>query len=193
MLMITGCVCILALFFVVAAEPVFLKAKLTYSDFSALNNRIKLLDKQIEAIRIAAGKDPNKEIQKQINLINSQSNDVESEIEAFTLSFVDAKQMGMLLNSIMDRYAGLVLKEVKNSPVTVVDIPGIDEPWLFRHSLFLKLEGNYLDVLEYVRQVEALPRKIQWDSLKFEITEYPAGELQVEVHTLSTSKEWLGA
>jgi MSHA biogenesis protein MshJ len=101
--------------------------------------------------------------------------------------------MGQLLGSIMDRHPGLVLKEVKNRPFVTVDIPGIEEPWLYRHGLFLKMEGNYLDVMEYIRQVEGLPRKIQWDSLNFKVNDFPAGTLTIEVFTLSISKEWLGA
>lgn len=162
---------------------------------SSISNAIKLKDSQqieIENIKMNARKDPNTKKQKVIDQLTRQSDRVEREIESYTSAFVDAKQMGQLLASIMDRYSGLELKRLQNSPFVPVEIPGIEEPWLYRHDLFLEMEGNYLDIMDYVRHVEGLPRKIQWQSLNFEVQDHPRGLLQVEVFTLSTSEEWIG-
>lgn len=162
---------------------------------SSISNAINLKNSQqieIDNIKMNAQKNPNVKKQKEIDRLVLQSVRVEREIESYTSAFVDARQMGQLLASIMDRYSGLELKQVQNSPFVPVEIPGIAEPWLYRHDLFLEMEGSYLDVMDYVRHVEGLPRKIQWQSLNFEVEEHPRGLLQVEVFTLSTSEEWIG-
>ncbi len=58
--------------------------------------------------------------------------------------------------------------------------------------LEIALSGKYLDILQYVRSLEALDWKLLWDEIELESEEYPAVTVKVVISTLSTRKEWVG-
>jgi len=63
---------------------------------------------------------------------------------------------------------------------------------LYQHRIQLELEGKYDQVSKYLAQVEALPEKVFWQNLAFQMDNYPVGRLSLEVYTLSTSKDLIG-
>ena len=56
----------------------------------------------------------------------------------------------------------------------------------------LRVEGSYLDCLEYLRSVERLPWHLYWARLELKAGEYPSNTFLIEVRTLSLDKEWIG-
>lgn len=65
------------------------------------------------------------------------------------------------------------------------------EPILWRHSLNMKFKATYPGMLQYLEQLQALPGQLFWQSMEYQQTEYPWGEVQLEVFTLSQTKEAL--
>ena len=76
-------------------------------------------------------------------------------------------------------------KKISSKPVDP-DLAGV-----FMHSLELKLEGRYLNILEYLQALEVLPWKIFWDHVKLQVLEYPKVRVQIKVHTFSLKDGWL--
>lgn len=66
------------------------------------------------------------------------------------------------------------------------------EPILWRHSLNMKFKATYSGMSLYLKQLHALPGHVFWQSMEYRQTEYPWGEVQLEVFTLSQNKEALG-
>jgi len=62
---------------------------------------------------------------------------------------------------------------------------------LYRQGMELVLSGGYLDMLDYIAQVEQLPWKIYWEHLDLKVEEHPRVRLVVSVYTLSMDKDWL--
>jgi len=56
----------------------------------------------------------------------------------------------------------------------------------------LELEGNYLDILLYLRSLEALPWHLYWRRLDLATTEYPKNRVRLELGTLSIDSQWMG-
>jgi MSHA biogenesis protein MshJ len=109
------------------------------------------------------------------------------------------RQSGLTLVSAVNRPAQLVLEdEDERDDVTTADAASVgtaessDAPKLYRHSLVLKLRGNYLDCLRYLEDVERLPWHIYWSRLELSTDEYPVNDIVIEVATLSLDEEWIG-
>jgi MSHA biogenesis protein MshJ len=62
---------------------------------------------------------------------------------------------------------------------------------LYRQGMELTLGGSYLDMLDYVVQLEQLPWKMYWERLELKVEEYPRAILRLQVYTLSMDKAWL--
>ena len=63
---------------------------------------------------------------------------------------------------------------------------------LYRHGVELQLQGSYLATLAYLKQLESLEWRFEWDALLFDIQDYPVGMVTLEVYTYSTERDWIG-
>ena len=63
---------------------------------------------------------------------------------------------------------------------------------LYRHGVELQLEGSYLGTLAYLKQLESLEWRFEWNALVFDIQDYPIGTVTIEVYTYSTERDWIG-
>ena len=63
---------------------------------------------------------------------------------------------------------------------------------LYRHGVELQLQGSYLATLAYLKQLESLEWRFEWDVLLFDIQDYPVGTVTLEVYTYSTERDWIG-
>jgi len=63
---------------------------------------------------------------------------------------------------------------------------------LYRHGIKIKLSGSYFDLQSYLAQLEKLSWKFFWQDFNFKLTEYPKSELEIEMYSLGTKKEFVG-
>jgi len=63
---------------------------------------------------------------------------------------------------------------------------------LYRHGIKIKLSGSYFDLRDYLVQLEKLSWKFFWQDFNFKVTEYPKSELEIEMYSLGTKKEFVG-
>ncbi|MBL4900178.1 MAG: hypothetical protein JKX76_11160 [Colwellia sp.] len=63
---------------------------------------------------------------------------------------------------------------------------------LYRHGIKIKLSGRYFALRDYLTQLEKLPWKFFWQDFNFTLTEYPNSEVEIEMYSLGTKKEFIG-
>lgn len=104
---------------------------------------------------------------------------------------VPARQMRELLKGLLSEQQRLQLVSMKTlaaQPVTLT--PGQGEGTaLYRHGLEIRVSGGFHDLLNWLLSIEALPRKVLWDSLKLESDEHSRLVLTIRVQTLSRDAE----
>ena len=64
-------------------------------------------------------------------------------------------------------------------------------PTLYRHGVELVLEGSFADVLQYLRDVEALPQRVLWGSVSLKVEQHPRCVLTLRAYTISRDRHWL--
>lgn len=62
---------------------------------------------------------------------------------------------------------------------------------LYRHGVQLTVRGNYLDMVDYLDALEALPTQLFWAGAALEVEQYPTARLSLTVYTLSLDKKWM--
>lgn len=62
---------------------------------------------------------------------------------------------------------------------------------IFKHGVELTLRGNYLDMLDYLVQIEALPWKMYWGKLTLDASDPARTTLVLTLYTLSLDKAWI--
>ena len=63
---------------------------------------------------------------------------------------------------------------------------------LYRHGIKIKLSGRYFELQNYLSQLEKLSWKFFWQDFNFKLIDYPNNELEIEMYSLGTKKEFVG-
>ena len=63
---------------------------------------------------------------------------------------------------------------------------------LYRHGIKIKLTGKYFQLRDYLTQLENLSWKFFWQKFNYNLQEYPVSELEIEMYSLSTEREFIG-
>jgi len=93
----------------------------------------------------------------------------------------------------MNHEEGLTLNAVNTrmTPQTSIDADtrySLATNNINRYELELQLEGGYLETLNYLRALEALPWKFFWAGITFATTEHPKGNVELEIYTLGQAE-----
>ena len=99
-------------------------------------------------------------------------------------------------NPLMDKDGDLADKNNKEEQVTADNLEDNAELEstinLYQHGIRLKLTGKYFQLRDYLTQLEAMPWKFFWKDFRYKIKEYPLGELEIELYSLSINEEFIG-
>ena len=106
--------------------------------------------------------------------------------------FIPASAMPLALEQILERSNNLAMVHLENKPVELVSGAGADpKNILYRHGVQFKMKGSYTDSMEYLKQLEQLQWRIDWNAMSFDVVNYPQGILTIEVFTYSNEKDWI--
>jgi MSHA biogenesis protein MshJ len=62
---------------------------------------------------------------------------------------------------------------------------------LYRHGVQLAVLGNYLDMVDYMSALEAMPTQLFWGKAQLDVDEYPNARLTLTLYTLSLDPKWM--
>lgn len=162
--------------------------------------------------------DPDTEIKKRIAIAEQQLALIDGTLQGLQKNLVRPEKMTALLESILKRNHKLQLLSLKNLPVINV-IEYLEDSIslaskssaainptagasasapvqnfhgaIYKHEVEIVLQGSYLDMLNYMRELEALPEQVYWSKGKLTVIEYPKSSLTLNLFTLSLEKKWL--
>ncbi len=173
----------------------------------------KLLEKQVEALELKAeatlkklAADPNLKRRKRKAQLERELVELDAGFHERTADLIPPSEMVRVLKELLGHESNLQLvrlESVAASPLLAPD----EEPGsaseatvdmgsgpvrLFRHGLVLQMVGDYMSVLRYVQAVEQLPWKFFWDSMTYEVQQWPTGKITLKLLSLSSEEGWIG-
>jgi MSHA biogenesis protein MshJ len=121
---------------------------------------------------------------------------------------VPPERMARLLEGVLARTRGLQLLSLRALPPKPFEPggagpaseagakaakPATKKPasTIYRHSFEVTLQGSYLDLHEYLAQLEKLPWQMFWSRISVQTEKYPKLRVTITVQTLSLTKAWL--
>lgn len=106
---------------------------------------------------------------------------------------VPARQMRGLMEGLLSEQRALRVASLKTLPREDVELPHVEGLGqghaLYRHGLEIKVVGSFHDLLNWLRSVESLPRKLLWDDMVLQADDQAVLTLTLKVHTLSNDRE----
>lgn len=161
---------------------------------------LQLMQQREQSAIAASETDPNEPVRARIARAIEEQNNLDGELQELAGNLVTPQSMTRLLTSILERQSGLTLISIDNSvPELVQNATGeagaavTDRAQnIFRHSLNLELEGDYLSLIGYLRRIEGFPERFFWDRLSFSQLDWPKARISLQLHTLSTEEGFVG-
>lgn len=106
---------------------------------------------------------------------------------------VPPQLMAEALSDILSQNNHLTLIKLDTLPVSpLLESKLPQQNPIYKHGLSITFSGSYLDTLNYLKALESLPWHFIWESIDFQVTNYPIAVTTVKVYTLSFKEIWLG-
>jgi MSHA biogenesis protein MshJ len=154
------------------------------------------MDQTSKAALASAASDPVQAALTRSASLKSQLATVDAELASRSAGMIAPRRMTEAVHDVLSRQHGLTLISLHNLaaialPDARIAVPaGTPRPYL--HTVEIVLQGRYLDVLAYLRALEALPWRFYWRRLELASTRYPTNEVHIELGTISMDSEWIG-
>lgn len=177
------------------AEPVLLETKIMAEENNRINAEVNQTRAAIRDIRntIAVGVNKGKEVQ--LGQLEKALAAVEDRLRLKTIELIDPEKMFHLMTQLIYKESKLKLQSLKRrevKPAITLPEEQQDDAGIYRHVLEVKFSGKFVDILQYMRSLEALDWKLIWDEIEIVSNDYPLITVKVVISTLSTRKEWVG-
>lgn len=183
--------------------PLFAKQTALRAQISQQNNNIMGIDAEIAATIVAYQRDPNEIERVRLNGIKNETTALRASLQGMQASLVPPDRMAPLLENLLrgnKRLRLLSLNSLPGKPIN--DKPAQAAPadkdgpapagnTIYRHGVELTMSGNYLDMLDYMRSVEALPTRLYWGKAELDVQTYPNARLTLTLYTLSLDEKWM--
>ena len=151
---------------------------------------LEIMDLENQGKQARLARDPDQNVREQLVRVEGDIGKLDAELKAQTVDLIQAHEMPAVLEALLSRSANLhmlALTSLAPQPL----MAGDQRINLFKHGIRLKLEGGYFDVYQYLKALEALPRHFYWKQFDYQVQEHPKAVVEMEIYTLSTSKEFI--
>ena len=179
----------------------------------SLNQQTEALNLQIQEMSAALRGGETQHINARIGELSSLLARLEQKQKDLTIEFIQPVQMAGVLRDMLSAENGLVLTELVSLGAEPL-FPNKDDdenndqtkaknelgkkmvrahrPEIFKHGMRIVFEGDYFKTLAYLRALEAMPWRLYWDNVEYQVSDYPKARIAITVHTLSLHEGWIG-
>jgi MSHA biogenesis protein MshJ len=197
--------------------PLLRKQELLRSQVVQQQNNIEGINAQIVDKLQQAEADPDAAVRARLQAVRGESSGLGESLRAMQQGLVPPERMAPLLESILRANGRLKMVSVRTLPVEPLSGIGARKgagdgdaaapapapapavgakaaakhELLFRHGVELTVRGSYLDMVDYMGALEALPTQLFWGKAQLEVEEYPSVRLTLTLYTLSLDEKWM--
>lgn len=172
----------------------------TFKQLMALQGQIQqarqsilLSQEQLVGLAAQRARDPDLEVRSALEQLADRKTALDKEIDQISGQFVSPARMPKVLATLLEAHDGLHLQSVQALPVKEVSMgSGEQSVKLYQHGVKLTFKGSFVALNDYLRDIEGLDQSLLWDSVRFSMAAYPAGDIELVVKTLGTGKEFIG-
>lgn len=189
-----GLVLIVAGLFLGVVEPDLVKQQSLEKRLQAVENSRLDLENQLLLLSSQLAKNPNQAIEKEFAELMTQSQELSEQLSGIVNTLISPAQMSGLLEMVLSQTDSLTLVALESLPPEPITGTSIASEYsgYFVHPVKIELVGDYFAIADYLTKLENMPVKYFWRSFDYQVEEYPAARLILEVYTLGTRKEFIG-
>ncbi|MGC9460547.1 type 4a pilus biogenesis protein PilO [Vibrio genomosp. F10] len=158
----------------------------------ATKSEILRLQGEILVLTAKLKKDPDQEIDIELNKLQKQSQSLSQELADVIDTLISPSQMTLLLEGVLSESKQLHLVSLETLGAESIAKGQDKEGNYYLHPVRIEMTGRFFDILTYLQTLEAMPANYYWRSFQYQVEEYPEARLILEVYTLGARKEFIG-
>jgi MSHA biogenesis protein MshJ len=137
--------------------------------------------------------DPNSDNQKKLLELKAQYDQQQQQIQLYgNKNFVPASLMAKVLSDILRENKHLTLSKFETlSPIPLLEMKQ-GQRSIYKHELVVLFKGNFSDTVTYLKALEALSWVIVWESIDYQVKDYPLAEISIHFVIFGFDRDWLG-
>lgn len=193
--------------------PIDNERKKIQSELDLISAERKTTETQITSLSMAAANSPVVTKRKEIVQLKQQVDEVEKKLAAMSQGLISADQLPLMLETMLKKIGELELasiqtlaatelqllrpKEVTGTPPaegqgTELQASELQDTGVYKHTVVVRILGGYFELVELLSSLESLNWKFYWEALDYRVEDYPEGEIELRVFTLSSEEGLLG-
>lgn len=169
-------------------------------DITQAENEFVVLQSKIQVLKIQVEEDPDDSIRDQLVNYIEENKRLDKALEKTSVQIIDPHEMAGFLEQVLKSQAKLKFVSLKNMPAVPEFVESgskaVSDPnnvnTIYRHSVVIQMEGNYHNVLSYLKELEQFPWKFFWQGITIETSKYPNALVTLEVYTLGFREGIIG-
>jgi MSHA biogenesis protein MshJ len=198
-------------------DPLLAKETQISQQVRQQQQQIAAMQAEIQTAVKSSNWDPDASSRFRLTTLRQDQAKLHDEMVALQKGLVSPDRMTALLEDLLKRNGKLHLASLKKLPVVALNDqrlssgneaeskagkPGIApskektggdgaSEALYQHGVEIVVEGGYLDIMNYLSQLEAMPWQLFWSKARLDADAYPKASLTLILFTLSLDKTWL--
>ena len=198
--------------------PIYADQEALAAQIAQQRDTMQGIDAEIAAKLEAYGVDPDAASRARLVAVKQESAQLSDSLLAMQHGLVPPERMAPLVDAILRANGRLQLVSMRTLPVETISgrtgtagaaasapapapSPSTPAPaaaeagkpadLLYRHGVEVTVRGNYLDMVDYMIALEAMPTRLFWGKAQLDVEEYPASRLTLTLYTLSLDRNWM--
>lgn len=185
-------------------DPLLVEQKKLSAKMQQQQEKMKTVQAQMDASSQARRDVKNSPLHSRIEQARQQLADGDIYLEGLRERLEAPEKMAALLEQVLNQNGRLRLMDIHTLPVAPLTMAkaggagaaaasGVAAPdgQVFKHGVQLTVRGNYLDLMQYLADLEHLPSQMFWGKAEMTVEQHPEVELTLTLYTLSQDKTWL--
>lgn len=203
--------------FQLVLAPVYATQDALTAQILQQRNDMMAIDAEIAATVEAYQVDPDAAARTRLEAVQREAAQIGDSLLAMQHGLVAPERMAPLVDAILRANGRLQLVAMRTLPVETISgrtatatpepgtaqaVPPTPPPapaaaagapadLLYRHGVEVTVRGNYLDMVDYLSALEAMPTRLFWGKAQLDVEEYPASRLTLTLYTLSLDRNWM--
>jgi MSHA biogenesis protein MshJ len=204
------------LLFSLLLNPLFDKQKMLNESIAQQQQTMANIDAEIVLKMRGNGVDPDAQERQALERLRQEMAGLSSTLRTAQSGLVPPDRIVFLLERLLRQHARLRVESLKTLPsaavggasasapapaavppagapaVAVPSAPAIKTaPLLYRHGVEVVLRGSYIDMVNYMEALEAMPTRVFWGDASLVVEQYPNASLRLTLFTLSLDDKWI--
>ncbi|WP_144212300.1 MSHA biogenesis protein MshJ [Shewanella donghaensis] len=183
---------VMAMIVYLPVESIWLQQQKLSKQVIQIENENNVSVQQIDLYEQRLSMDPNTDYRNRLALIETESEQMDANLDEQMISMVPANYMPTVLTNLLGNINDVKLLSFGSiAPKALLQVGEEDKMNLYSHGIRLTLEGRYFSILKFIESIEAMPDKLYWKRLNYHVDQHPNATVEIELYTLSINKEFI--